>query len=493
MARKKGKSFLSILEMTTPKYTEYEFIKLLRSITEPKRCSLQEYFSWECKKALEVVYRMCNEYCLPRERIFKFWFGPVLGIVVTNPKYIEAILTSPDAADKHYVYKVVELVGNGLFTRNGKEWEELRKPLDKLLTKKMVESNLGMFHKKSIKSCNVLKKYADTGECFNIRHYITNFTLDTVCVSIFGYDLNEIENDNHNIMETMESIVEATVKFVSNILTLLYFPFGEKFSKGSRCMRNLAKSFWKLSSEILQGRLQARTKLGESIDDKPIFYSDVLLQKAKKYNLSWEEAGKLTTDMLVAGIDTSAVTISCILLLLAMNPEHQDAVYREQLEIFGDDLEVSPTWQQLSKMAYLTRVIKEVMRLFGPIGIFRKISNDLDLGGDYKLPQGCAAFILLYYLHRDPTLWSHPNEFYPDHFLPEECAKRPKNTYFPFSWGPRSCPGSVYAMASHKIFISTAIRRYKFETDLKFDKLEYKYSLLLEVSQGYMVKIKPRN
>lgn len=120
-------------------------------------------------------------------------------------------MTSPDAADKHYVYKVVELVGNGLFTRNGiittygfkilyfefsylnnnlhikflmftgKEWEELRKPLDKLLTKKMVESNLGMFHKKSIKSCNVLKKYADTGECFNIRHYITNFTLDTVC------------------------------------------------------------------------------------------------------------------------------------------------------------------------------------------------------------------------------------------------------------------------------------------------------------------------
>lgn len=78
------------------------------------------------------------------------------------------------------------------------------------------------------------------------------------------------------------------------------------------------------------------------------------------------------------------MTISCILLLLAMNPEHQDAVYREQLEIFGDDLEVSPTWQQLSKMAYLTRVIKEVMRLFGPIGIFRKISNDLDLGKFWK-------------------------------------------------------------------------------------------------------------
>lgn len=69
--------------------------------------------------------------------------------------------------------------------------------------------------------------------------------------------------------------------------------------------------------------------------------------------------------------------------MLAMYPEHQAAVYQEQIDILGNDAEVSPTWEQLSKMIYLTRVIKEVIRLFGPIAIFRKLANDVDLGKYY--------------------------------------------------------------------------------------------------------------
>lgn len=60
---------------------------------------------------------------------------------------------------------------------------------------------------------------------------------------------------------------------------------------------------------------------------------------------------------------------------------------------------------------------------------------------EYTLPKGSTAYLMFYSLHRDPKYWSHPQEFYPDHFLPEEVAKRPKGTYLPFSWGPRSCPG----------------------------------------------------
>lgn len=63
-------------------------------------------------------------------------------------------------------------------------------------------------------------------------------------------------------------------------------------------------------------------------------------------------------------------------------------------------------------------------------------------GDGIKLPKGCMALIAFMYLHRDPDIWSHPEEFYPDHFLPEEVAARPKGAYLPFSWGPRSCPGN---------------------------------------------------
>lgn len=63
-----------------------------------------------------------------------------------------------------------------------------------------------------------------------------------------------------------------------------------------------------------------------------------------------------------------------------MFPEHQEAVYKEQLDILGNDIDVPPTWEQLSKMDYLNRIIKEVWRLYSAIGIVRKLTNDIDLG-----------------------------------------------------------------------------------------------------------------
>ncbi|XP_073970449.1 cytochrome P450 4C1-like [Rhodnius prolixus] len=439
-------------------------------------------------KILDNIYQ---EHTTPTNKMVKIWLGPKLVIGLGDSKHIEAILSSPDALSKDIVYNIFGLIGNGLFVRNGQEWRDLRKPLDKLLTKKMIESNLEMFHEKAMKVCKVINKYAVNGQSFNFRHYATNFSADTVTVSNFGYDLNELEKEQYKLLEVFDKLEEHTVKMlvhVPNHFSSLYL----NFSASGRRVKDLARSYWNLSNKILQKRIGDRKKQGEEIDEKPVFYSDVLIQKAKQKALSLEDTGRLATDFLIAGFDTSAVTISYIMLMLAMYPEHQEAVYQEQVDILGEDPEVAPTWEQLSKMKYLIKVIKEVMRLFCPLAILRKLTKDVELG-EYKLPKGCSALVAFYSLHRDPDLWSHPHEFYPDHFSPEEISARPKGAYFPFSWGPRSCPGSVYAMATNKIVVSTVVRKYILETDLTFDKLEYKFSLLLEVSQGYMISIKPRN
>uniref|UniRef100_T1HTD7 Cytochrome n=1 Tax=Rhodnius prolixus TaxID=13249 RepID=T1HTD7_RHOPR len=88
--------------------------------------------------------------------LMKMWIGPILLVFVLNPKYIETVLTSTETLNKGGFYSFIGLVGNGLFVRNGRKWEELRKPLNKLLTKKMIESNISMFHEKSLKLCKVL-------------------------------------------------------------------------------------------------------------------------------------------------------------------------------------------------------------------------------------------------------------------------------------------------------------------------------------------------
>ncbi|KAK9501894.1 hypothetical protein O3M35_012532 [Rhynocoris fuscipes] len=217
----------------------------------------------------------------------------------------------------------------------------------------------------------------------------------------------------------------------------------------------------------------------------------MIIKKAEKDKLSWEEAGKLTSDFMLAGSHSVSIMSSTIILLLAIYPEHQEAVYQEQLEILGDDPEVAPTWEQLSKMTYLTRVFKEVIRHFTALFLTRYVEQDIDLG-KYIIPRGSSVFLALNSIHRDPTIWSHPEEFYPDHFLPEESAKRSKSSYIPFSAGPRNCPGGLYAMTMVKILVSALVRKFYFKTDLKYEELSYKYSLFKDIQQGQIVKKIPR-
>lgn len=57
------------------------------------------------------------------------------------------------------------------------------------------------------------------------------------------------------------------------------------------------------------------------------------------------------------------------------------------------------------------------------------------------IPAGSGVMIAVFDAHRDPDQWQHPWEFYPDHFLPENVAKRHPFAFVPFSYGPRSCIG----------------------------------------------------
>uniref|UniRef100_T1H8D7 Uncharacterized protein n=1 Tax=Rhodnius prolixus TaxID=13249 RepID=T1H8D7_RHOPR len=365
--------------------------------------------------------------------------------------------------------------------RAGREWHELRKPLDKLITKKMVESNINVFHKKALKMCHMINKHAETGIEFVLRGYIVNYTIEVLCVTSFGCDINLNETDGIKLKEALES-KEIKLCSLCNLENREESVF--HFIAVCPILREFRSIYFK---KDCLNELEFMDYLNGKCWKSLVNYCKAAW--AYRYELLLQ--ARLRNRTLLEGFDTSAVTLHYILFLLAMFPEHQEAVYQEQIDIFGDSPEVEPTWEQLSKMEYLTRVLKEVMRIYCPIGIFRKPTNDIDLG-DYKLPKGSTLFIMFYSLHRDPRLWSHPNEFHPDHFLPEECARRPKGSYLPFSWGPRSCPGSVYAMASLKIAVSTAIRRYKFETGVKFEELEYKYGFLLEPKQEYLVRITNR-
>jgi cytochrome P450 family 4 len=250
-----------------------------------------------------------------------------------------------------------------------------------------------------------------------------------------------------------------------------------------------------------------------------------------------EEEGKWTDKemmeeiqtMVATGSDTTAITLSFATIMLAMHQVVQEKLYKEMCDIFGNT-DRDPTLDDLTRMDYLERVIKETMRLFpvGPLLLrqvqedikIRKFFNGLNCGtvmneyvvGDIVIPQGSELFIPVHFIHRNPIHWPDPLKFDPDRFLPEEINKRPRYSFMPFSIPPRNCIGKIFsimifhvlnvfifsgmsfAMTSMKVSLSNVIRNFRvISTQHKsVESIKLRINVVLGSVDGYGVTLKPR-
>lgn len=218
------------------------------------------------------------------------------------------------------------------------------------------------------------------------------------------------------------------------------------------------------------------------------FLEKCLILEQQNVFLSSENVFDQLRVVILAGIDTSSITVFGTLLMLAINPNHQELIVEELKSIF-DSADCDVTQSHLNAMQYMDRVIKESMRLLSPVPfIGRKPSADIQLRKG-TVPQGTVVIINILDLHRNPKIWGeNVYEFDPNRFLPENVAKRPPFSYIPFSGGQRNCIGMKYAMISAKITLAHLLRRYKFTTDLKFEDIRVKTHLVLELTEELMKK-----
>jgi cytochrome P450 family 4 len=83
--------------------------------------------------------------------------------------------------------------------------------------------------------------------------------------------------------------------------------------------------------------------------------------------------------MIMAGSDTTAITLSFATIMLAMHQDIQEKLNKEMCDIF-ENTDRDPTLDDLTRMDYLERVIKETMRLFPltPI-LLRQVQEDIKI------------------------------------------------------------------------------------------------------------------
>lgn len=160
---------------------------------------------------------------------------------------------------------------------------------------------------------------------------------------------------------------------------------------------------------------------------------------------------------IVAGHETTAVTLAWALYLCAFDPAVQNRARAEAAGVLGDR---PATAEDVQNLPYIRQIIDEALRLYPPAGIVSRTAQKADtLAGAEVLPED-TVMIPIYALGRHHLLWDDPDRFDPDRFADRRAI--PRYGYMPFGDGPRICIGASFAMQEAVIILATLLARFEF-------------------------------
>jgi cytochrome P450 len=187
---------------------------------------------------------------------------------------------------------------------------------------------------------------------------------------------------------------------------------------------------------------------------------DLLLEgvdpKTKRQMSTSELRDNLLT-FIVAGHETTALTLSWAMYLLGFDPQVQERARLEVQEVLqgractGDDVENLP---------YIRMIIDETLRLYPAAGIISRTAQKSDTLCGREIRPGDTVMIPIYALGRNELLWEDPDRFDPERFADRRAIDR--YAYLPFGDGPRICIGASFALQEAVIILATLLSRFEF-------------------------------
>ncbi|XP_068900871.1 cytochrome P450 4C1-like isoform X3 [Tenebrio molitor] len=420
--------------------------------------------------------------------IGKIWFGSHFYVMISEVEDVEKLMKRCLAKEQMYEF-LKPALGHGILTAKLSTWGLHRKILNQTFNQTILNSYFAIIIKHSNSLIIDLKENYANIQTDIFKRY-GDCTLKTICDTCIGVDSSEWNQQD----EFMRWLAQGQALIGNRLLNPLYHSdivwklFGSENAVAELC----AKAFAFVREIVFR-----KKQLLENENCGDTKYKDFLscLIKVTEEENKWsnEELVEETVTMIIAGSDTTAVTLSFTTIMLAMHQDVQRRAYQEMLDIFENNTR-EPTLDDLSRMVYLECVIKETMRLFpvGPV-LFRKVLEDVVIR-DTVIPEGSNLLIPVHHIHRSAKYWPNPLKFDPDRFKPEEVEKRPRYCYMPFSIPPRNCIGMRFAMMSMKVYLSNVLRNFQI-VSTQYESIEtirLHVDVIISAPDGYGVTLKPR-
>ncbi|CAG8464856.1 16288_t:CDS:2, partial [Racocetra persica] len=164
------------------------------------------------------------------------------------------------------------------------------------------------------------------------------------------------------------------------------------------------------------------------------------------------------------GYETTSRALSWVLYFLAKNPNVQDRLRKDVLDVLTDRNH-HPTIEEIDTLKYLDCVFKETLRIIPPAHVLLRCTSKDEIMNDYLIPKNTPLLIPIYAIHHDPLIWGDDADYFnPSRWLDPEIKSRVTSSNFlPFSAGPRICLGMKMAHLEFKSILSVLIRNFEFK------------------------------
>ncbi|XP_023637369.1 LOW QUALITY PROTEIN: cytochrome P450 714A2 [Capsella rubella] len=465
--------------------------EMQRIQSEAKHCSGDNIISHDYSSSLFPHFAHWRK---QYGRVYTYSTGLKQHLYINHPEMVKELSQTNTlnlGRITHITKRLNPILGNGIITSNGPHWAHQRRIIAHEFTHDKIKGMVGLMVESAMPMLNkwedMVKRGGELGCDIRVDEDLKDVSADVIARACFGSSFSKGKAIFSMIRDLLTAITKQSVLFRFNGLADMVF--GSKRKQGDV---NIDALEMELESSIWETVKERETECEEP-HKKDLM--QLILEGAMRScdgNL-WDKSAyrRFVVDncksIYFAGHDSTAVSVSWCLMLLALNPSWQIRIRDEILSSCKNGI---PDAESIHNLKTVTMVIQETMRLYPPAPIVgREASTNIRLG-DLVVPKGVCIWTLIPALHRDPEIWGpDANDFKPERFSEgiSKACKYPQS-YIPFGLGPRICLGKNFAMMEVKVLVSLIVSKFSFTLSPSYQHSP-SHKLLVEPQHGVVIRI----
>lgn len=325
-----------------------------------------------------------------------------------------------------------------------------------------------------------LGEMAGAGDWVNMGHWLQCYAFDVIGNITYSQRFGFLDagQDQGGIMQALEnSMPYSTLVGIYAWLHPYLFAIMQRLPGSGAAGRAHVMKYTNEQKAKREAQRQAWDTEGKGVEAKSADTPEDFLDKI----MDMKAAGKGVTDYhvfmmglsnIIAGSDTTAISLSSILYHLIRTPAAMQKL-RQEIQQKTDRGECEPhrvSFRDSQEMPYLQACIKEGLRLHSATGLplWRVVNEDNTQICGERFSRGDEVGINAWVAHYNADIWgADVEEFRPERWLEAEKdperLKQLEQYYMPFGLGSRTCLGKHISYLEMTKLIPQVVRNFDFE------------------------------